>query len=74
MEDFEGLISKASCPPVNIEFKGEDICGFYFSSGATRALEPILLTHKSMEYPASTENHRYYQTHEDNLIILPPLY
>ena len=52
----------------------EDPCGLYFTSGTTGAPKPILLTHKNMECAAITENHHHHQTHEDNFILLPPLY
>jgi len=74
MEDFEDVIGKASSKPVDIELSGEDACGLYFTSGTTGAPKPILLTHKNMECAAITENRHHYQTHEDNFILLPPLY
>jgi acyl-CoA synthetase (AMP-forming)/AMP-acid ligase II len=73
-EDFEDLISKASSQPVDIELKDGDACGLYFTSGTTGAPKPILLTHRNMECAAITENRHHYQTHEENFIILPPLY
>jgi acyl-CoA synthetase (AMP-forming)/AMP-acid ligase II len=74
MESFEDVISKSSSQPVDIELKDEDACGLYFTSGTTGAPKPILLTHKNMECAAITENRHHYQTHEDNYILLAPLY
>jgi len=74
MEDFEDVISKASAETVDIELRDEDACGLYFTSGTTGAPKPILLTHKNMECAAITENRHHYQTHEDNFILIPPLY
>jgi acyl-CoA synthetase (AMP-forming)/AMP-acid ligase II len=74
MEDFEQVINKASSQPIDIELKDEDACGLYFTSGTTGAPKPILLTHKNMECAAITENRHHYQTHEDNFILIPPLY
>ncbi|MDH5696624.1 MAG: AMP-binding protein, partial [Dehalococcoidia bacterium] len=74
MESFEEVISKASPQPVDVELSDEDICGLYFTSGTTGAPKPILLTHKNMECAAITENRHHYQTHDDNFILLPPLY
>ena len=74
MEDFEEVISEASSKPVGIELKDDDACGLYFTSGTTGAPKPILITHKNMECAAITENRHHYQTHEDNFILLAPLY
>ena len=74
MEDFEQIISKSSPQPVEVGLRDEDECGLYFTSGTTGAPKPILLIHKNMECAAITENHHHYQTHEDNFILIPPLY
>jgi acyl-CoA synthetase (AMP-forming)/AMP-acid ligase II len=74
MEDFEQIISESSPQPVEVGLKEEDECGLYFTSGTTGAPKPILLTHKNMECAAITENRHHYQTHEDNFILIPPLY
>jgi acyl-CoA synthetase (AMP-forming)/AMP-acid ligase II len=74
MEDFEQVISNSSPQPVGVELRDEDECGLYFTSGTTGAPKPILLTHKNMECAAITENRHHYQTHEDNFILIPPLY
>ncbi len=74
MEDFERVIGKSSPQPVEMSLEDDDGCGLYFTSGTTGAPKPILLTHKNMECAAITENRHHYQTHEDNYILIPPLY
>jgi len=74
MEDLEQVIGEASPRPVEVELKEDDGCGLYFTSGTTGAPKPILLTHRNMECAAITENRHHYQTHQDNYILIPPLY
>ena len=74
MESFEDVISQASPEPLAVELNDEDECGLYFTSGTTGEPKPILLTHKNMECAAITENRHHYQSHEDNFILIPPLY
>lgn len=74
MEDFESVIAKSSSRPADIALSDQDACGLYFTSGTTGEPKPILLTHRNMESAAITENRHHYQKHEDNFILLPPLY
>ncbi len=74
MEGFEEVIKKASAKPPGIKLKDEDECGLYFTSGTTGAPKPILLTHKNMEAAAMTEKAHHHQKHDDNFILIPPLY
>jgi acyl-CoA synthetase (AMP-forming)/AMP-acid ligase II len=74
MENFEQMVSKSSSKPVEVNLKDDDECGLYFTSGTTGAPKAILLTHKNMECAAITENRHHYQTHDDNFIVIPPLY
>jgi acyl-CoA synthetase (AMP-forming)/AMP-acid ligase II len=74
MEDLEQVISQSSPQEVEVRLSDEDECGLYFTSGTTGAPKPILLIHKNMECAAITENRHHYQTHEDNFVIIPPLY
>ena len=74
MEDFEQMVSESSAQPVEVNLRDDDECGLYFTSGTTGAPKAILLTHKNMECAAITENRHHYQTHNDNFIVIPPLY
>jgi len=74
MEDFQDVIDKSSPEPPGVVLNDEDACGLYFTSGTTGAPKPILLTHKNMECAAITENYHHYLKHEDNFVLLPPLY
>ncbi len=74
MEGLEQLIDKSSPRPAEVNLSAKDGCGLYFTSGTTGAPKPILLTHKNMECTAITESCHHHQTHEDNFILIPPLY
>ncbi|HEY92179.1 MAG TPA: acyl--CoA ligase [Dehalococcoidia bacterium] len=74
MEDFEDAIDNTSSRPAEIEISAHDECGLYFTSGTTGEPKPILLTHQNMESAAIVEQSHHYQTHEDNFVLLPPLY
>jgi len=73
-EKFEDITSESSPESPHVVLTGEDACGLYFTSGTTGEPKPVLLTHKNMECAAITENHHHYQTHDDNFILIPPLY
>jgi len=74
MENFEKLLAKSDTRPVEVEINDWDPCGLYFTSGTTGQPKPILLTHSNMECAAITENRHHYQTHDDNFVLIPPLY
>jgi len=74
MENLEDVVKNSPSTPVGVELNDEDGCGLYFSSGTTGTPKPILLTHKNMEEATITEKEHHYQTHNDNFILLPPLY
>jgi len=74
MENFETVLAKSSAGALSVELNDWDPCGLYFTSGTTGQPKPILLTHKNMEHSAITENRHHYQTHDDNFILIPPLY
>ena len=74
MERFEEAIGRASAKPLEIKLNDADECGLYFTSGTTGAPKPILLTHKNMEAAALTEKAHHHQKHDDNFILIPPLY
>jgi len=74
MDKFEAVVSRASPKSPKIELSDEDGCGLYFTSGTTGAPKPILLNHKNMACAAITENSHHHQKHEDNFVLIPPLY
>ncbi|MFW6102352.1 MAG: class I adenylate-forming enzyme family protein [Chloroflexota bacterium] len=74
MEDFEQVVRNSSPQPVEAGLRDDDECGLYFTSGTTGAPKPILITHKNAECAAITENRHHYQNHEDNFVLIPPLY
>ena len=75
MEAFEEVISQGSLRNRRkLKITAEDTCGLYFTSGTTGDPKPIVLTHGNMEFAAILEQKHHYQTHEDNFILIPPLY
>ena len=61
------------CAP-KIKLTPNEECGLYFTSGTTGDPKPVLLTHKNMSFAAEVEQNHHRQTHNDNFILLPPLY
>ncbi len=74
MVDFEDVVKGSSAESIDVELSEEDGCGLYFTSGTTGVPKPILLTHGNMTCAAVTENAHHHQTHEDNFVLIPPLY
>ena len=74
MEAFEDMIRQASAKPPRVKLTAKDTCGLYFTSGTTGDPKPIVLTHRNMEFTAILEQKHHHQTHDDNFILLPPLY
>ena len=74
MEAFEKVVRQAPANPPKVKITAEDTCGLYFTSGTTGNPKPIVLTHGNMEFAAILEQKHHYQTHEDNFILIPPLY
>ncbi|MBA7652906.1 Long-chain-fatty-acid--CoA ligase [subsurface metagenome] len=74
MESFEDLINESSAKATGVELAYDDCGGLYFTSGTTGMPKPILITHQNMECAAINEVLYDYQQHNDNFIIIPPLY
>ena len=74
MWDFEDVMMGSSAGSTGVELNEEDGCGLYFTSGTTGVPKPILLTHRNMVCAAVTENAHHHQRHEDNFVLIPPLY
>jgi acyl-CoA synthetase (AMP-forming)/AMP-acid ligase II len=74
MENLEDFVASASPEPLDVKLTAEDECGLYFTSGTTGEPKPILLTHKNMEFAAIIEAKHHRQQHDDNFILIPPLY
>lgn len=74
MLSLEALIDRAATHPTRIGLNDDDACGLYFTSGTTGDPKPILLTHKNMAWAAITEQKHHYQEHNDNFVLIPPLY
>jgi len=73
-ENFKDVLSINDASPPKIELHYEEEAGLYFTSGTTGQPKPILLTHKNLESACITENRHHLQTHEDNFLLIPPLY
>ncbi|MBI2853865.1 MAG: AMP-binding protein [Chloroflexi bacterium] len=74
MLSFGSIVEASSSEPPRVKFGPDDECALYFTSGTTGAPKPILLTQKNLECAAITENRNHRQTHDDNFILIPPLY
>lgn len=74
MEYYNEFVTNSRSQELGVRMDKNDACGLYFTSGTTGAPKPILLTHGNMESAALTENHSHHQTHEDNFVLIPPLY
>jgi acyl-CoA synthetase (AMP-forming)/AMP-acid ligase II len=74
MESFEAAINTASPKSPEVALSAEDECGLYFTSGTTGEPKPILLTHRNLECAAVTEAKHHHQRHDDNFILIPPMY
>ena len=73
-ENFKAVLADGKVTPVKADLHYEDEAGLYFTSGTTGQPKPILLTHKNLESACVTENRHHLQEHEDNFLLIPPLY
>jgi acyl-CoA synthetase (AMP-forming)/AMP-acid ligase II len=74
MTSYEDILNTSSTSSPSIKLTLDDECGLYFTSGTTGDPKPVLLTHKNMSFAAEVEQRHHHQTHNDNFILLPPLY
>jgi len=76
--DFAGsytdLLAAENADPLNVPLALEEGVALYFTSGTTGRPKPILLTNRNLEAACIVENRHHLQTHEDNFILIPPLY
>ncbi len=73
-ENFKDILAGGNAEAPKADLHYEDEAGLYFTSGTTGQPKPILLTHKNLESACITENRHHLQTHEDNFLLIPPLY
>ncbi|MBN2333755.1 MAG: AMP-binding protein [Deltaproteobacteria bacterium] len=71
---YEQLLAGESAEPLDVPLELNDEAALYFTSGTTGRPKPILLTQRNLEASCITENRHHLQTHEDNFILIPPLY
>lgn len=74
METLDGFLGNASPEPPEVAMSDDDPCGLYFTSGTTGSPKPILLTHRNLTCAAIAENEHHKLTHQDNFVLIPPLY
>ena len=73
-EQFEDFIKTGTTIDPEVSIDLFDGAGLYFTSGTTGDPKPILLTHRNLESACIVENRHHNQTHEDNFLLIPPLY
>lgn len=74
MQSLEEVIKTASPESSGLMIHDDDECGLYFTSGTTGMPKPVLLTHRNMEHAVMAEFNHHHQRHDDNFILIPPLY
>ena len=73
-EQFEDFVETGSTIDPGVSIDLFDGAGLYFTSGTTGDPKPILLTHRNLESACIVENRHHNQTHDDNFLLIPPLY
>ncbi len=74
VENYLDLIDNFEPEDPQLELHYDDSAALYFTSGTTGLPKPILLTHGNLESSCIVENRHHLQHHDDNLILIPPLY
>lgn len=74
IESLEDIMKQSSSKPVEVPLDDNEGCSLYFTSGTTGKPKPILLTNKNLECAAVTNNHNWNIKHNDNFLLLQPLY
>ncbi len=71
---YNDLLADQPATPVDVPLAITDDAALYFTSGTTGRPKPILLTQRNLEAACIVENRHHLQTHDDNFILIPPLY
>ena len=74
MEAYEDVLADSSPLPPDIELKGDDEAGLYFTSGTTGDPKATLLCHENLEHVAVNENYSHRETRIDCFLLVQPLY
>ena len=74
VENYLELVGDFPADDPRAELARDQSCALYFTSGTTGMPKPILLTHGNLESACIVENRHHLQTHDDNFILIPPLY
>lgn len=71
---YHALIAPQPSSEPQVDIRITDDAALYFTSGTTGNPKAALLTHRNLEFACFVENNHHRQTHQDNFLILPPLY